>query len=243
MRMKFVLAQIMLWAFIAAAGQKEATFSVSKGEVKLLPNLDTLLAGCKYNFTVTGIASNQISAIKFSGGIVTILDSGIDVRTDSTLPSSRKCLLEIVYQKRKTLLAFKKTYVIISLADLPKFVPPPGRPNTVVYIFAPWKNFPLSTNDTVSVKTLVTRLDSGLQAARAAMDVNYNISSFDIILNCVGQNNKLHGTSQYFTAEMQQKLLALAPGCTIVFDKVTYSATNGSIENCVAGPFKIYVKN
>lgn len=223
---------------------QEDTFRVQKA-ISISPDLDTLLGGHQYIFSLSGIDMATVPYIRFTEGKVQKTNTGFILTVNKVVSNKRKYAVELYVPGGKELnMVFAKEFTLMAMADMPKFEAARA---------AQWINQPpqiyaadntntirlnLTGTDTISVGEcrLLTHLE--------ALDFNTGpipVQSFTMQVQQGGVTKSYTGNSR-FSAEILKALSGIKSGSLLTFSRVLYSRTGGSPDASVAGPFKLLVK-
>lgn len=238
--MKLVAVIVLsLSAILACAQGGDAVFTVSrKTNLKLVPDIDTLLANKTYHFKVTGIALKDISAVIVKYGKVVVNDTDIVLRTNQIAKSTQKdTLLLFSNSSGKQTEVFEKVFTIVKLPEIKPTLLGANVMDRNVAIHWWLSTRQLYARDTIPAR-IVTETRANITASAVAPVFKpLTIKSFKVDITCDGitqQYKSLGGV----TATMEEALKLVTPGCTIkLYDVYTYSGD----EVRIVGPYIIYI--
>lgn len=241
--MRYFFTVIALMTSIAVYSQNDV-FTVKKS-INIYPDIDTLLGGKAYTFTVTGISMRSVAHISFSEGKVQKTDSGFIVTVNQSVSPKKKYAIQLFTSGGSGLKEVAGKEVTLWPMALPKFDPAALRGVPVppaVYWFNSSDKFSsqLPVADTISLEKAHGKQNSIFVIS--ASNVDYTVISFRLLVGCGGAIKEFFARGRIFTPEMEAYMATITKGCTISFADVKYVRNSGTADESIAGPFKMVVQ-
>ncbi|MFN8287035.1 MAG: hypothetical protein U0V74_09800 [Chitinophagales bacterium] len=223
---------------------QDDVFRVHK-TISVSPDIDTLLAGKRYVFTVSGINMAAVAHIDFSEGKVQKTDTGFILTVNTSVSSKRKYAVHIYVSGGTELKEVAQKEFTVWPMDLPQSTLP-SLQNVLTPPAVYWYNSSdkfsnqLPVTDTISIEKAHGKRNNIFVISPA--NVNYTVISFRLLVYCKGETKEFFARGNVFTPEMEAYMDGITPGCKITFAEVKYIRNNGTADESVAGPFKMLVQ-
>ena len=239
--MKNALIIFSLFLWLPSFAQKETVFKISAIKtISLIPDLDTLIGGRTYFFTLKGINQKEVAGMQLSGGRFAQKDSGMEFTIYSNVDAASFSIRSKNNASSKAI--FEKQFYVIRPFEAPVFEAPAvaGRATNTISIF--WDDFPPAKFGTITKAQLLSRQQFSAYKL-SSPNITYAIGSFKMSVTCGGVTENFSSSNDHLTPEMLKKMTEVSEGCTIVLKEIRFMGTNTSPDTQLAGPFSLYVKN